>query len=117
MFGACVPEQSMLLATKVEEAWRNGIACIAAAGDSAAGRSPGGLCWPAALPQVLAVGATGQLGSFPPAGTDTATLTAQATTEGFFVPRFSGAGPHPAAVDCAAPGVAGISGLPPASYG
>jgi subtilisin family serine protease len=117
MFGACVPEQSMLLATKVEEAWRNGIACIAAAGDSAAGGSPGGLGWPAALPQVLAVGAVGQLGSFPPEGTDTATLTAQVTPEGFFAPLFSSAGPHPSAVDCCAPGVAVISGLPPASYG
>ncbi len=117
MFGACVPEQSTLLAAKVEEAWRNGIACIAAAGDSAAARSPDGLCWPAALPQVLAVGAIGQLGSFPPEGTDTATLTAQVTPEGFFVPLFSGAGPDPSAVDCCAPGVAVISGLPQASYG
>src|SRR5712691_4556318 len=105
MFGACVAEQSKLLAAKVVEAGRNGIACIAAAGDSAAGRSPDGLCWPAALPQVLAVGAIGQLGSFPPEGTDTATLTAQLTPEGFFVPVFSSAGPTPSAVDCCAPGV------------
>jgi subtilisin family serine protease len=117
MFGACVPEQSTLLATKVEEAWRNGIACIAAAGDSAAGGSPGGLGWPAALPQVLAVGAIGQLGSFPPEGIGTATLTAQVTPEGFFVPLFSSADQDHSAVDCCAPGVAVISGLPPASYG
>ena len=122
MFGACIPEQSMLLAAKVEEAWHNGIACIAAA-DSA-----GGLCWPAALPQVLAVGAIGQLGTFPPEGTDTATLTERLAPEGFFVPGFdreSGrrppgpalAGPGPETVDCCAPGVAVISGLPPSSYG
>jgi subtilisin family serine protease len=115
MFGACIPERSVLLAAKVEEAWRNGIACIAAAGDSA-----GDLCWPTALPQVLAVGAIGQLGTFPPEGTDTATLSAQLTPEGFFVPVFSSAGPtpsDPSALDCCAPGVAVISGLPPASYG
>jgi len=118
MFGASIPEQSVLLAAKVEEAWRNGILCVAAAGDSA-----GGLCWPAALPQVLAVGAIGQLGTFPAEGTDTATLTAQLTPEGFFVPAFSSVGPDPSAPsspsspDCCAPGIAVISGLPPASYG
>jgi subtilisin family serine protease len=111
MFGACIPEQSVLLAAKIEEARRNGIACIAA-GDSA-----GGPCWPAALPQVLAVGAIGQVGTFPPEDTDTATLTSQLTPEGFFVPEFSSGGPYSSAVDCCAPGVAVISGLPPSSYG
>ena len=117
MFGACIPEPSALLAAKVEEAWQNGIVCIAAA-DS------GGPGWPAALPQVLAVGAIGQLGTFPPGDTDTATLTAQLTPEGFFVPAFDretspvfGGGQEFSAVDCCAPGVAVISGLPPASYG
>src|SRR6266567_1994330 len=122
MFGSCIPEQSALLAAKVEEAWRNGIACIAAAGDSAggdpAGGDPaGGVCWPAALPQVLAVNAIGQLGTFPPGGADTATLTARVTPEGFFVPAFGSGGAPLSAPDCCAPGVAVISGLPPASYG
>jgi subtilisin len=111
MFGTCISEQSVLLAAKVEEARQNGIACIAA-GDSGAG-----LSWPAALPQVLAVGAIGQLGTFPPGDTDTATLTSQLSPEGFFVPAFSGAGPDSPAMDCCAPGVAVISGLPPSSYG
>ena len=111
LFGTCIREQPVLLATKIEEAWRNGIACIAA-GDSA-----GGPCWPAALPQVLAVGAIGQVGTFPLGGTDTATLTSQLTPEGFFVPVFSSGGPYSSAVDCCAPGVAVISGLPPSSYG
>ena len=101
MFASCVAEYSALLAAKVDEAWQNGIVCIAAAGG-----------FPAALPQVLAVGAIGQLGTFPPEGTDTASLTGQVSPEGFFVPRFTPAGP-----DCCAPGVAIISGLPPASYG
>ncbi len=111
MVGACIPEESLLLAAKIEEAQRNGIACIAA------GHSVGGLCWPAALPQVLAVGAIGQLGTFPPEDTDTVTLTSQLTPEGFFVPVFSSGGPDSPAVDCCAPGVAVISGLPPSSYG
>ena len=111
MVGACIPEESLLLAAKIEEAQRNGIACIAA------GHSVGGLCWPAALPQVLGVGAIGQLGTFPPEDTDTVTLTSQLTPEGFFVPVFSSGGPDSPAVDCCAPGVAVISGLPPSSYG
>jgi len=39
-------------------------------------------------------------------------VTGPVTAEGFFVPRFS-----PPGADCCAPGVAVISGLPPASYG
>jgi subtilisin family serine protease len=114
LFGASIPEPSALLAAKVEEAWQNGIACIAAA-DTA-----GALCWPAALPQVLAVGAIGQLGTFPPEGTDTAAVASPLTPEGFFVPAFGNArqdSPSSEAVDCCAPGVAVISGLPPSSYG
>ena len=119
MFGACLPEPPALLAAKVEEAWRNGIACIAAAGDPADGP-----CWPAAWPQVLAVGAIGQLGRFPPEDTAAAAVGPQLTPEGLFVPVFrngpfsNGPGPSSyAAVDCCAPGVAVISGLPPSSYG
>jgi subtilisin family serine protease len=119
MFGACITEPSVLLAAKVEEALQNGIACIAAA-DAAGGPS-----WPAALPQVLTVGAIGQLGTFPPEDTDSAAVTAELTPEGFFVPEFGRteidrALPDSAwfpAVDCCAPGVAVIAGLPPASYG
>jgi subtilisin family serine protease len=102
MFGTGIAGYSPLLGAKVDEAWRAGIACIAAA--------TGG--YPAALPQVLTVGAIGQLGTFPPEGTDTAELTGPVTAEGFFVPRFS-----PPGADCCAPGVAIISGLPPSSYG
>jgi hypothetical protein len=111
MFGSCIPEQSMLLSAKVEEAWQYGMACIAAAEPAS------GPCWPAALPNVLSVGAIGQLGTFPPEDTDTAALTSQLTPEGFFVPGFGSAGPSTPAVDCCAPGVAVISGLPPSSYG
>lgn len=111
LFGVGLPEPSALLTAKVEEAWQNGIACIAAAGPA------GGPCWPAALPYVLAVGAIGQLGTFPPEDTGTAALTSPLTSEGFFIPGFGHAEPGFLAVDCCAPGVAVIAGLPPSSYG
>ena len=115
MFGPCTRGQSALLAAKVEEAWRNGIACIAAA------PPVGGPGWPiapaAASPYLLTVGAIGQLGTFPPQATDTAAVTPQLTPEGFFVPGFSHAVANSWPVDCCAPGVAVISGLPPSSYG
>ena len=110
MIGACIPGHSGLLAAKAEEAWRNGITCIVAA------QSADGLRWPPASPHMLAVGAIGQLGTFPPDDTASAAVSARLTPEGFFVP-----GPDAAldstAVDCCAPGVAVISGLPPSSYG
>jgi hypothetical protein len=111
MFGACVAEQTMLLTAKVEEAWRSGIACIAAA------QSAGSSCWPAASPYMLTVAAIGQLGTFPPDDPDTAAVTPRLTPEGFFVPEDVPPAPVSPAVDCCAPGVAIISGLPPSSYG
>lgn len=98
---------SALVAAKIEEARRNGVACIAAAGDD--GRET--VSYPAALPGVLAVGAIGRLGTFPP---DSAQLTGPPTQDGLFVPRFANGG---YGLDCCAPGVAVISGLPPTSYG
>ena len=100
---------SGLLAEKILQARRHGVACIAAAGDSA-----GPIAQPAALPGVLAVGAIGRIGSFPPDSGMAAELTGPPTPDGFFVPRFANHGPG---IDCCAPGVAIVSGLPPASYG
>ncbi|WP_171075410.1 S8 family serine peptidase [Nonomuraea basaltis] len=106
-YGSAAP--SSLLDAKIDEARRNGIACIAAAGDS------GGLIsYPAALPGVLTVGALGQLGTFPLDSADVGQVTGLPTPEGFFVPHFSNTGPE---LDCVAPGVAVVSGLPPTSYG
>jgi subtilisin family serine protease len=102
VFGVGLAGYSALLAAKIDEAWRSGMMCIAAAGTG----------YPATLPGVLTVGAVGQLGTFPPEGTDTASVTGPVTAEGFFVPEFSTPG-----ADCCAPGVAVVSGLPPASYG
>jgi len=85
------------------------VACVAAAGDGA-----GPIAHPAALPGVLAVGAIGQLGSFPPGSGIAAELSGPPTPDGLFAPRFANHGPG---LDCCAPGVAIVSGLPPASYG
>jgi subtilisin len=104
-----ITQFSGLLAGKVRQAREYGIACIAAAGDGA-----GPIGWPAAVPGVLAVGAIGQLGSFPPDSGIAAELTGPPTPDGLFVPHFANHGPG---IDCCAPGVAIVSGLPPASYG
>ena len=100
---------SALLADKVLQASARGVACIAPVGDAA-----GPLGCPAALPGVLAVSAIGQLGAFPADSGLAAQLTGPPTVDGFFNPRFSNYGPG---VDCCGPGVAIVSGLPPASYG
>jgi len=63
---------------------------------------------------VLAVGAVGLLGSFPPGSGMAAELTGPPTPDGLFAPRFANYGPG---MDCCGPGVAIVSGLPPASYG
>ncbi len=104
-----ITADSMLLAAKVNQARQHGIACIAAAGDG--GRE---IARPAALPGVLAVGAVGQLGTFPPGSGLAAQLAGPPTPDGLFAPRFASHGPG---LDCCAPGVAVVSGLPPASYG
>jgi hypothetical protein len=109
MFGTGLTGPSMLLAAAIDAAWRAGVVCVAPAG-----------AFPAGLPQVLTVDALGQLGTFPPDSTDGLLVTAPLTPEGFFVPRFGQApslGQALPRVDCCAPGVAVISGLPPASYG
>lgn len=111
MLGAWTPEQSGLLAAKVDQAWRDGIACIAPASWSA----------PSASPRVLSVGAIGQLGTFPADYAAAAELSPQLTPEGFFIPSTGtgpgGPAPGSSAVDCCAPGFAVIGGLPPSSYG
>jgi subtilisin family serine protease len=104
-----VSEPSRLLAAKAEEARRRGVACVAAAGDAA-----GPLGYPAALPGVLAVGAIGRLGTFPPGSAHLTQLAGLPTEEGLFAARLTSTGPG---VDCCAPGVAVISGLPPTTYG
>lgn len=103
MFGTGLIGYSGLLASAIDAAWRTGVVCVAPAG-----------AFPAGLPHMLTVGALGQLGTFPPDSTDSMLVTAPLTPEGFFLPRFS---QTLSRVDCCAPGVAVIGGLPPASYG
>jgi subtilisin len=104
-----ITQVSGLLAGKIRQAREHGIACVAAAGDGG-----GPIAWPAAAPGVLAVSAIGQLGSFPPDSGIAAELTGPPTPDGLFCPQFANYGPG---IDCCAPGVAIVSGLPPASYG
>ncbi len=104
-----ITEPSRLLAEKIEEARQRGVACVAAAGDAA-----GPIAHPAALPGVLAVGAIGRLGTFPPGSGYAAQIAGLPTPDGLFAARFANTGPG---LDCCAPGVAIVSGLPPATYG
>jgi subtilisin family serine protease len=104
-----VAADSMLLAAKISQARQSGIACVAAAGDG--GRE---LACPATLPDVLAVGAVGQLGTFPASSGIAAEVAGPPTADGLFAPGFASYG---FGLDCCAPGVAVVSGLPPASYG
>src|SRR5258708_11608172 len=109
MISVGITETSWLLSQKVQHARASGVACIAAAGDWA-----GPITYPAAEPSVLAVGAVGQLRSFPADSGHAAHIGAQVAPDGMFVPAFASTGPG---LDCCAPGVAIVSGLPPASYG
>lgn len=97
VLGPGSPYTSWLVARKLEELAYAGIGCIAAAGNSS-----GPVSFPACLPGVLAVGAIGKVGTFPPDSYHTTQLTGTPTHEGFFAARLSACGPE---VDLCAPGV------------
>lgn len=97
VLGPGSPYTSWLVARKLEEATYAGIGCIAAAGNSS-----GPVSFPACLPGVLAVGAIGKVGTFPPDSYHTTQLTGTPTYEGFFAARLSASGPE---LDMCAPGV------------
>jgi len=107
VLGPGSPYTSWLVARKLEEAAYAGIGCIAAAGNSS-----GPVSFPACLPGVLAVGAIGKVGTFPPDSYHTTQLTGTPTQEGFFAARLSASGPE---LDMCAPGVGvaidGIDGI------
>jgi subtilisin len=107
--GVGSPYPSLLVAQKIEEARRAGIACIAAAGSNA-----GPVAFPASLPTVLAVAAIGRLGTFPPDSYHATQLSGTPTPEGYFAARFSAYGPE---IDVCAPGVGVVSTLPPNNLG
>lgn len=109
---ACVcvglPSASPLLAAKIRQARDAGVCVIAAAGDQ-----PDAVLYPAALPGVLAVGALGCLGTFPPESNHAVRMATTAGPEGYFV---AGCTPSDPAVDLYAPGVAVLGAAPGGGY-
>jgi subtilisin family serine protease len=101
--GVGSPYPSWLIAAKIEQARRAGVACVAAGGN--AGRA----MFPASLPGVLAVAALGQLGTFPADSYHATQLCGPPGPDGYFPARFGAGGPPP---DVCAPGVAVISAAP-----
>jgi len=100
---------SVLVEQRISEAKQDGVALIAAAGNSA-----GAVLFPACSPNVMAVGAVGQAGSFPEDSPQAAQAAAGvAVAGGFFVPPFSCRGPE---LDVCAPGVAVIACQSPDGY-
>ena len=100
---------SEIVAQKIEEARRSGVACIVAAGNSA-----GPVQFPGNLPNVLTVSAVGKAGEFP---ADTyhalTTLPGVASVDGVFAAKFSCFGPQ---IDVSGPGVAIVSCIPGNGY-
>lgn len=110
LLGLGCPQASQIVEQRLALARQAGVACIAAAGNTA-----GPVEYPAASPQVLAVGAIGKRGEFPddsyhatmaPDGLD-------GVAGGVFPARFSSHGP---AVDLVGPGVAVVSSVPPDGF-
>jgi subtilisin len=100
---------SAIVEQRIAAAKQQGLAVIAAAGNSAAT-----VLFPACSPHVMAVGAIGQAGTYPddsPQAVQAAAAVAVAT--GLFVPLFSCRGPE---LDLCAPGVALIACQSPDGY-
>src|SRR5258708_30892336 len=101
--GAAIVEQ------RIAAANQQGMGIIAAAGNSAAS-----VLFTASSPHVMAVGAIGQLGSYPDDSPQAFEAAAGVTVaRGLFVPPFSCRGPE---LDLSAPGVAAITCQSPAGY-
>jgi len=107
--GICSGHGSELVAQKIAEARRNGVACIAAAGNTG-----GAVQFPGTVPGVLTVAAVGKLNEFP---LDTqharSGLPQLIPFTGLFAANFSCWGPQ---VAVCAPGVAVISSVPGGGY-
>lgn len=99
---------SEALERQIVRAKQAGVACIAAAGNSG-----GPVQYPAASPNVLAVGAIGKIGEFPADSYHTETISLDADSQGFFTAKFSCFGPQ---IDVCAPGVAIVSAVPPNNF-
>jgi subtilisin len=100
---------SAIVEQRIAAAKQQGVGVIAAAGNSAAA-----VLFPASSPQVVAVGAIGQLGSSPNDSPQAAEAAATVSVaRGLFVPAFSCRGPE---LDVCAPGVAVIACQSPDAY-
>src|SRR5437588_7174054 len=100
---------SAIVEQRIAAAKQQGVSIIAAAGNSA-----GAVLFPASSPHVIAVGAIGQLGSYPDDSPQAAAAAAAVPiARGLFVPPFSCRGPE---LDLCAPGVAVIAGQSPDGY-
>ena len=100
---------SAIVEQRIAAAKLQGVGLIAAAGNSA-----GPVLFPASLPHVMAVGAIGQLGSYPDDSPQAAEAAAAVTVaRGLFVPPFACRGPE---LDVCAPAVAVIACQSPDGY-
>jgi len=100
---------SAIVEQRIAAAKQQGVGIIAAAGNSS-----GAVLFPASSPHVIAVGAIGQLGSYPDDSPQAAAAAAAVPiARGLFVPPFSCRGPE---LDLCAPGVAVIACQSPDGY-
>jgi subtilisin len=100
---------SAIVEQRIAAAKQQGVSIIAAAGNSA-----GAVLFPACSPHVLAVGAIGQIGSYPDDSPQALQAAgAVAVAGGLFVPPFSCRGPE---LDLCAPGVAIVACQSPDGY-
>lgn len=99
---------SEALERQIVRARQAGVACIAAAGNSAAA-----VQYPASSPHVLAVAAIGNVHEFPPDSYHAETIGPDCDAQGYFTAKFSCFGPQ---VDVCAPGVAVVSSVPPNNF-
>lgn len=106
----CMARPSVLVEQKLEQLRQRGIACVAAAGNTA-----GPVAYPASSRSVLAVAAVGRLGEFPPDSHHAAQPApgVPVSRDGFFAARLSAHGPE---IDVCGPGVAIVSTVPPDGY-
>jgi hypothetical protein len=104
--------RSQLVEQVLQRAREQGVACIAAVGNS-----NGPVQYPASSPNVFGVAAIGKQDTFPQDSYHSAQILTNAenppTAEGYFSARFSCFGPE---VDVCAPGVAVLSTVPPNDY-
>src|SRR5260370_12627906 len=107
--GSVCGRGSAIVEQRIAAAKQQGVGIIAAAGNSA-----GAVLFPACSPHVLAVGAIGQIGSYPEDSPQVVQGAAAVRVGGgLFVPPFSGRGPE---LDLSAPGVAIIACQSPDGY-